>query len=163
MKYHLFSISLFLILNSVCLSQNNTESNRAIFLNGVQFEKPDYNFKFNFKIEDIPKNRFLNYKVHKKGIGGGWTHIEFDSVYLNGFLLTHVIVKSTKRKNHETYLIKEFVGFIDFETRNKMAAYFGYDRKGWMYYPKEKPSYKFFLYKDKRMASIVLQPFKINS
>lgn len=85
-----------------------------------------------------------------------WTHIKVDSAFLNEFLLNRVIIKVTKKKNEDKLKMREFIGIVDFETLNKMAAFFNYHWQGWIFYPKENPLYKFRLYKDKKEGGIVI-------
>jgi len=155
MRHLSLFISLLLTLNTECFSQDSVENKSSIFLNGVQLEKPNYNFEWSFKIDDIPKEKFTNYQVDKKSMSA-WTHIKFDSVFFNGFLFKHVIVKVTKKKDDDKFRMREFIGIVDVETLDKMVAFFNYKWKGWISYPKGTPLYLFRFFKDKKEVGIVI-------
>ena len=158
MKHLLANIGLLFTFNTLCFSQDSVENKKFLFVNGVQLEKPNYNFKWSFHINDIPTEKFINYQVDKMTMKT-WTLIKFDSVLFNQFLFKRVIVKATKRKSDDKFNMREFIGIVDFETLEKMATYFDYDWKGWVFYPKQNPLYKLRLYKDKNEGAIIIDRF----
>ena len=159
MRRIIFIINL-LILNFACFGQDTLENKSSIFFDGVHLEKPKYNFQWSFQINDIPEEKFINYQVDKKSIGV-WTHIKFDSIFFNEFLLKRVIVKTTKKKGEEKLKMREFIGIVDFKTLAKMTTFFNYNWKGWIFYPKENPLYRFRFHKDKKEGFIVIERHSI--
>lgn len=158
MKHQLLII-IFLAIQVICFSQNNLINNKSIFLDGVRLEKPNYNFQWSFQLNDIPKEKFQNYRFHRKGMSE-WAHIKFDSVlFLNKFLLSRVIVKVIKTKKDNEFKMKEFIGIVDFATLNKIETFFNYKWNGWIIYPSENPLYKFKLYRNKSEGAILIDSF----
>lgn len=155
MRHLSLLIGLFFTWHIQCFSQDSVKNERSLFLHGVQLEKPDYNFTWSFKIDDIPKEKFTRYQVNKKGMSAR-THITFDSIFFNGFLFRKVIVKVTKKKKDDAYNMREFIGIVDFETLDKMTSFFSYNGQGWIFYSKENYLYRFRLFRHKTEGGIVI-------
>lgn len=158
MKIFFKLIIFFIAIHLNCFSQNNVEINRPKFLNGIQLENPDYKFQWEFEMERFPKDKFLNLKIKKQKISV-WTTITFDSaIFLNNYLLSKCYISIRSKKNDSIFKMQEFGAIVDSETINKMATFFNFnfDVGGWIFYPKENPFYKLRLYKNKKLAAIVI-------
>ena len=158
MKIFLTLLILFITLHFKSLSQSNVEINRAKFLNGIQLENPYYNFQWKFEMKEFPKDKFLNLKI-KKIKFSAWTTITFDSaIFLNNYLLSKCYISITSKKNDSIFKMQEFGAFVDFETIDRMAIFFNFHfgKGGWIFFPEEYPFYKLRLYKNKKLAAIVI-------
>ena len=142
-----------------CLCQKNISKNDSLFLNGFSLADPKYTFQWNFQLNNIPKEKFKNFRIERKG--STVVHVKFDSaLFGDAILLNHVIIKGKNKKNKDDFTTYEFIGLTDYETINKLALHFDYNWNGWIFYPKEKPLYKFRLAKDKQnIWGIVIDKF----
>ncbi len=151
-----FIFSLFVLQS---FSQKVSRQNDSLFVNGIKISNPEYTFKWEFLLSDIPSDKLQNFKLKKRSKRN--LEIRFDSaLFFNNLIFENVIIKCQYRKSDNLYIIKEFIGMVDLITVEKLSPYFDVKYLGWVSYPKEEPLYRFRLDKNKSLGTIVIDRAK---